>query len=115
MHSTYADRDTNNEGRPAPLPLEALGNATVDWLARLPVGLRPLQLMQQFPQVVNEFCRRSSSPDLCREYVLPLIAASRQGRGHRLSPGAVAELALLFGSIDTSQLRWRSPSVRPER
>lgn len=68
--------------------------STFRWLARLPEGVRPMQLARQFPRIANRLAAAWRSPVRCEPYLRSLLVSDRPNRR-----GFPAEVALELGSL----------------
>lgn len=58
----------------------ALSGQAIDWLLRLPPGLRPEQLGTQFPRIAHALAVVWNEPTACQVALDKLIASERKGR-----------------------------------
>lgn len=61
-------------------PLDYLLPASLDWLKRLPDGLRPIALATQYPRIVNLLAQQWNDPTACRAYFDELLVGRRPTR-----------------------------------
>ena len=90
----------------APAPLEAklrrrnshevnrLLSSTIDWLASLPLQVRPLALATQFPRVANRIAHEWKEPSACRRDFEDLVYDNRGDR-EGFPPDVLVELLAL--------------------
>lgn len=79
---------------------EVLATDALEWLAKLPEGVRPEDLPLRFPRIANALARHWIYPDACRAYLDDLLIDKRGTR--QGLPGEVAdELATLKDYFET--------------
>jgi hypothetical protein len=69
-------------------------SSTIDWLASLPLHVRPLALATQFPRVANRIAREWKEPSACRKDFEDLVYDNRGDREGFPSDVLVELLAL---------------------
>ena len=58
-----------------------LQDATVAWIAELPIEVRPLELARRFPRIANSICDMWRRVARCEEYLDSLVVDRRGDRG----------------------------------
>jgi hypothetical protein len=86
--------DWTTRRRPANATDRALTSTALAWLVELPNSVRPEQLSQQYPRVVNAMAARWPDPWARRDYLDDLLHDKRGGRTG-FSPEVTAELKRL--------------------
>lgn len=86
--------DWTTRRRPPSATDRALTSAALAWLVELPRSVRPEQLSQQYPRVVNAMAARWSDPWARRDYLDDLLQDKRGGRAG-FPPEVAAELKRL--------------------
>ena len=66
--------------RPRVATDRALAGTTIDWLLKLPDGLRPHKLCEQLPRLANQIANAWSYPDQCVASIDDLLIDRRGGR-----------------------------------
>jgi hypothetical protein len=79
-------RDTHEGNR--------LHSSTIDWLASLPLQLRPRTLAAQFPRVANRIAQAWKEPSACRRNFEDLVYDNRGDR-EGFPPDVLVELLAL--------------------
>jgi hypothetical protein len=69
-------------------------SSTIDWLANLPLHVRPLALATQFPRVANRIAQEWKEPSACRRDFEDLVYDNRGGR-QGFPPEVLVELLTL--------------------
>ncbi len=64
----------------APVRVEPLHDATVQWLASIPFDARPRQLAREYPRIANRLCEIWKRPAQCEPYLKDLVMDNRGGR-----------------------------------
>lgn len=88
--------DWTTRRRPPNATDRALTTAALAWLVELPHSVRPEQLSQQYPRVVNAMAARWSDPWARRDYLGDLLHDKRGGRA-----GFPPEVAAEIKRLDT--------------
>ena len=76
------------------LEVNRLLSSTIDWLASLPLQLRPLALATQFPRVANRIAQEWKEPSACRRDFEDLVYDNR-GNREGFPPDVLVELLAL--------------------
>lgn len=80
--------------RRKPLPTDrALQGATIDWMLKLPVALRPRELCDRFPRAANAVAAAWNGNE--RAAVLDDLLTDHRGRRHGFPPEVRSELEAL--------------------
>lgn len=75
-----APSDWAHRRRP-PVPTDrALAGATIDWMLRLPVALRPNHLADQYPRLANQIAAAWGDRERCLRSLRSLLNDDRGGR-----------------------------------
>jgi hypothetical protein len=69
-------------------------SSTIDWLASLPLHVRPLALATQFPRVANRIAQEWKEPSACRRDFEDLVYDNR-GNREGFPPDVLVELLAL--------------------
>jgi hypothetical protein len=69
-------------------------SSTIDWLATLPLNVRPLALATQFPRVANRIAKEWKEPSACRRDFEDLVYDNRGDR-EGFPPDVLVELLAL--------------------
>jgi hypothetical protein len=76
------------------LEVKRLLSSTIDWLASLPLQVRPLALATQFPRVANRIAQEWKEPSACRRDFEDLVYDNRGDR-EGFPPDVLVELLAL--------------------
>ena len=76
------------------LEVNRLLSSTIDWLASLPVPVRPLALATQYPRVANRIAQEWKEPSACRRDFEDLVYDNR-GNREGFPPDVLVELLAL--------------------
>jgi hypothetical protein len=115
VHAKPLKRATATQPAPAPAPprkgepaAEPLP-ATMQWAAKLPADIRPMNLLRQFPRIANFMAAAWPDPDSLRPYLDELFV-DRRGNRRGFPPDVMAELFALRGFYEelhpATQKRW---------
>ena len=95
----------SRRAKPAEEPLPA----TIQWAAKLPPDVRPMNLLRQFPRIANALASSWGDPALLRPYLDELFV-DRRGNRQGFPPEVMAELFALRtfyeGLYPTHDRRW---------
>ena len=80
--------------RPNSQEVDRLLSSTIDWLASLPLNMRPLALATQFPRVANRIAQEWKEPSACRRDFEDLVYDNR-GNREGFPPDVLVELLAL--------------------
>jgi hypothetical protein len=78
---------------------EALNEATLVWLARLPRNVKPKALVQRFPRIVNQIAALWGDPTACDRYLEQLVFDTRDNTRTGFPPEMAFEIAYLKAMV----------------
>jgi hypothetical protein len=106
---TRAPRDWTTRRRPSD-PDEALRDATIAWMARLPTDVRPDRMAARYARIANKICGLRCDRLACSNYLAGLLIVDRSHRqGFPVEVlREIANLSVYFSTTYPVERAWKT-------